>query len=91
MAAEDYAVAAGVVGDGLAHDEAKLKAGAQPGNPDQGVVELAVELVHLDEAVAGGGKCDAPVGMKVVDVREGQEAVQGRVDGGGDGVIAEGA
>ena len=91
VTAENDAVAAGVVGDGPAHDETELEAGAQPWNPDERVVELAIKFVHLGEAVAGGGECDAPIGMKVIDMREGQEAVQRRIDGRGDGVVTEGA
>ena len=74
--------------DGALHHHGQLKAGALPGNPDQGVAELAIELVHLGFAVGGGGEGDAPVGMEVVDVGKGQKAVQRRVDGGGDGIVA---
>ena len=91
MSAEDDAVAVRIVGDGLAHDEAELEAGAQPGNPDERVVELAIEFVHFGEAVARGRKRDAPVGMKVVDMRERQEAVQRSVNGRGDGIVTKGA
>jgi len=90
VAAKDDAVAAGIVADCAAHHEAQLKAGALPGNPYQGVVELAVELVHFIETVGGGGERDAPVGMKVIDMREGKKAVQRSVDGGGHGIVAEG-
>ncbi len=91
VAAEHDAVAAGVVGDGAAQHQAEFKAGALPGHPHQRVAECAVELFHLHFAVCRGSQRDAPVGMKVIDVREGKKAVQRRVDGGGDGVVAKGA
>ena len=91
VAAEHDAVAAGIVADRLAHHQAELKAGALPGNPDQVMAELAVELLHFGLAVGGGGQGDAPVGVEMVDVGEGKKAVQRRVNGGGDGVVAEGA
>ena len=81
----------GLSANGFAHHQAEFKAGALPGNPDERVVELAIELVHLGFAVGRGGERDAPVGMQMIDVREGKKAVQRRVDGGGDGVVAEGA
>ena len=91
MSAEDDAVAAGVVADGLAHHEAQLEAGTLPGQPDEGVAEGAVELLHFGLAVGGCGQGDAPVGMEMIDVGKGQEAVQRGVNGGGDRVAAEGA
>ncbi len=91
VAAENNAIAAGVGAEGIAHHEAKFKAGALPRNPDQRVVELAIEFVHLRFAVGRGGESNAPVRMEMVDVREGKKAVQRRIDGRGDGVVAEGA
>ena len=90
VAAENDAVAAGVVLDRFTHHEAEFKAGTLPGNPDEGVAEFSIELVHLIETVGGGGEGNAPVGMEMVDMLEGQKAVQRRVDGGGDRVVAEG-
>ena len=91
MPAEHDAIASGVLLDGAPHHEAELKTGTLPGNPNQRVVEFAIELFHLDFAIGGGRKCDAPVGMKMIDVREGKEAVERRVDRGGNGIVAEGA
>ena len=91
VSAEDDAVAAGVFAGSGAEHQAEFKAGPLPGNPDEPVAEFAVELLHLLFAVRGGGQGDGPVGMQMVDVAEGQEAVQGRVNGGGNGVQSEGA
>ena len=91
VAAEDDAVAAGVFTDNAAHHQAQLEAGTLPWKPDEGVTEGAVELLHFGFAVGGGGQSDTPVGVEMIDVGKGQEAVQRRVDGGGDGVAAEGA
>ena len=77
VAAQDDAVAAGVFLDGLAHHQAEFEAGALPGEPDQGVAELAVELLHFGLAVGGGGKGDTPVGVEVIDVGEGRKPCSG--------------
>src|SRR6185437_13956284 len=50
-----------------------------------------VELVEFVLAVRAGGERDAPIGVQVIDVIEGQVGVEGRVNGGGDAVLAEGA
>ncbi len=91
VATEYDAIAAGMVTDGVPHHEAKIESGALPWNPDQRVVVLGIELIHLYLAVGRGGQGNTPVGMQMVDMREGQKAVQGRVDGCGDGIVAEGA
>ena len=90
VAAEDDAVAAGCFRDSLAQHHAELEAGALPGEPGELVAELFVEFLHALLAVGGGGESDGPVGVQVIDVREGKEAVQRRVDGGRGGVVAEG-
>jgi hypothetical protein len=80
VTAEDDAVASGVVEHRLAHHQAQLKARTLPWDPDEVMVELAIELLHLGQAVGRSGKGNTPVGMKVIDVRIGQVAVQRRVD-----------
>ena len=91
VAAEHDAVAAGGFADDAAEHHAEFEAGALPGKPGELVAVLLVELVHLDFAVGGGGEGDAPVGVEMVDVGEGKIAVERGVDGGGDGIVAEGA
>ena len=91
MAAQYDAVAAEVLPDGLLHHHGQLKAGTLPGQPDQRVAELAIELLHFRFAVGRGGERDSPVGMEVIDVGKGKKTVQGRIDGSGDRIVAEGA
>src|SRR5579863_9714532 len=68
VAAQHDAVTSRVFAYGVAHHQPKFKSRALPGNPDEGVVELAVEFLHLLFSVGGGGQGDAPVGMEVVNV-----------------------
>ena len=52
---------------------------------------MRLNSLHLFAAVGGGGEGDAPVWVQVIDVFEGEVAVERGVDGGGNGVVAEGA
>ena len=89
VAAEDDAVAAGVVLDRLAQHQRQLESRALPRHPDDLAAVLLVELLEPGLAVGAGRERDRPVGMQVIDVRKGQERVQRRVDRGGDAVLAE--
>src|SRR5215469_13502381 len=82
MAAKHDAVAAGRLGDDLAQHHAELKAGTLPGKPRELVTKLCVELIHALLAVGGGCQRDRPIRVQMIDVREGKETVQRRVDGG---------
>ncbi len=55
------------------------------------MVEFSIELFHFCFAIGRGGQCDAPVGMKMVDMRKWQKAMQRRIDRRGNRVIADGA
>ncbi len=68
----------------------ELEARPLPGKPGELVAELCVELVHALFAVGRSGQCDRPVGVQVIDVREGKEAVERRVDRRRGGIVAEG-
>src|SRR6185437_7199311 len=80
VAAEDNAVAAGILLDSAFQHHSQLKSRSLPGKPDELVAELLVELLHLLLAIRGRGERDGPVRMQMVDVRSGQVAVQGGVD-----------
>ena len=80
---EDDAVATGMLRDGLAQHQPELKAGSLPGQPHEPVLEVAVELVHPLLAVRGRRQRDPPVGVQVVDMGKGKEAVQRGIDGAG--------
>jgi len=90
MTAEDDAVAAGILLDRPLQHHGQLKTRPLPGYPGELMAEFLVELLHLLPPVGGSGECDGPVGVEVVDVIEGQKAVERGVDGGRDGVVAEG-
>ena len=90
MAPKNDAIASGILSDGVAHHESQLKARPLPGNPDQRVIEFAVKLVHLCLAVCGCSESDAPVGVKMIHMWEGQKSMQWRIDGGGHRIVAEG-
>ena len=89
MAAEDDAVAAGIVLDRLAQHQRQLEAGPLPGHPDDLAAVLLVELLEPGLAVGARRQRDRPVGMQVIDVVERQERVERRVDRGRDAVLAE--
>ena len=91
VTAENDAVAPRIVAYRFAHHQAKFKSRSLPWNPDERMVELAIELLHLGFPVGRCGHRDAPVGMQMVHVREGKKAVQRCVNGRGDGIVAEGA
>ena len=90
VAAENDSIAARIPLNYPAHSQTQLETGTQPGHPDQRVAEFAVELFHFGFAVGRGRQGDAPVRVKVVDMRKGKKAVQRRVDGGGNRIAAEG-
>jgi hypothetical protein len=58
--------------------QAELEARPAPRHPDHAVAEA---LAGQRLAVGGGGQRDAGVGVQVVDVRSGDQAVHGGVDG----------
>ena len=91
VAAQHDAVATGIRFDSLAHRQSQFKAGPLPWNPNQRVIELAVELVHLGLAVAGRSQRNAPVRMEMIDMRKWQESMQRRIDRSGYGIAAESA
>jgi hypothetical protein len=91
VAAEDDPVATGCGGDRIAQHQGEFKAGTLPRHPHHLVPELLIELRHLFEAVGRGCQRDGPVRVQVIDVRKRKEAVQRCVDGGRDGIVAEGA
>src|SRR6202034_3410132 len=65
------------------------KAGPLPGKPNQPVPELLIERIHLFFAVRGGGESNAPVGMKMIYVREGKKCMQRCIDRGSYRIVAE--
>ena len=89
VAAEDDAVAAGVVLDRLAQHQRQLESGPLPGHPHDLAAVLLVELLEPGLAVGAGRERDRPVGMQVVDVWKGQERMERRVDRGRDPALAE--
>ncbi len=89
VAAEDDAVAAGIVLDRLAQHQRQLEAGPLPRHPDDLAAVFLVELFEPGLAVGARRQGDGPVWMQMVDVIERQEGVQRRVDRGGDAVLAE--
>ena len=92
VAAEHDAVAAGILADGAgASSWPSSKPGRCQGSQTSEWSNSRLNSSIFVFAVGRGGQRDAPVGMQMVDVREGKKAVQRRVDGGGDRVVAEGA
>ena len=89
MAAEDDAVAAGIVLDGAPQHQRQLEPGPLPGHPDDPAAVLLVELAELLLAVGARRQRDRPVRMQVIDVVEGQKRVQRRIDRRRDAVLAE--
>ena len=88
MLAEHDAARTGVVGDEAFQPQAELEAGAAPGQP----ADLAVPDGTGQRLARGrGGDRDHGIGMDVVDVGIGHQAVQRRVDAGGTRIIAESA
>ena len=61
-----------------------------PGEPGDVAAVLLVELRKLVFAVGAGRNSDGPIGMEMIDVREGKEGVKRSVDGGGHFVLTEG-
>ncbi len=90
VAAEDDAVAAGIVLDRLAQHQRQLEPRPLPWHPDDLAAVLLVELLEPGLAVGARRQRDGPVGMQMIDVIEGQERVERRVDRGGHAVLAEG-
>ena len=91
MTAEHDAVASAILLHRLAQHQGEFEARPQPGQPDQPMVKALIEFLHLLAAIGSRGERDTPVGMKMVNVGEGQEAVQGRIDGSGDSIVTESA
>ena len=91
VTAEHDSIASRVLKDGAAHHHGQLKARALPRHPHKGVLEGAIELLHLFFAVGGCRHSDGPVGMQMIDVAEREETVERRIDRGDRGVHAESA
>jgi hypothetical protein len=89
VAAENDPIAAGPCLDGLAQHQRKLEPGPLPGDPDDPPAVRLVELLQLLAAVRARRQRDRPVGVQVIDVRERQECMEGRVDRCRDAVLAE--
>src|SRR6185437_2549894 len=91
VAAEDDAIAVWSLLDRVSQHHGQLKSGSLPRQPDQLVRKGAVELLHFVAAVGGRRQSDAPVRVQVIDVFVRQKPMQRSINGGRDGVVAEGA
>ena len=91
VAAEQDAVASGVLHDGAAEHHAQLEARTLPRHPDDAPAVSRVQLVEFSAAVGARRQGNRPVRVQMIDVVERQERVQRRIDRRGDAILAEGA
>ena len=71
MTAKHNPVAISQILDRTAEHHGQLEPGPLPGNPAEAMTEAPVELLHPVAAVSGSCERNAPVGVQVVDMREG--------------------
>src|SRR5579872_1273255 len=89
MTSENEAICRWILFNGAFNHERKFESGALPGKPCDIAVEFFVEFFQFALAVGAGSQCDGPVGMQMVDVREGKEGVKRSIDGSGDTIFSK--
>ena len=80
VASKDQAFDAGVLLDGSFNEQCQFKAWPLPWNPDDFAIEFLIELIQLTFAVGTRGQSNRPVGMQMIDMREGKERMQRSID-----------
>ena len=90
VAAQNDPIAVGILAHRAPQHHAQFKSRTLPGEPDQMVIELTIELFHSRKAVGRSSQSDAPVRMEMVDMFEWKKPVQGSIDRRGHRALAEG-
>src|SRR5262249_26786167 len=91
MPPEHDAVALRIGFDRAPQHHGQLESGPLPRNPNQTMAETPVKLLHPVPSIGRSGQGNAPIGVQMVDVREGKEAVQGGVNRASHRIGSEGA
>ncbi len=87
--AKDKAIRSGIFFDRIFNQKREFEAGALPGHPNDLAIEGCIELLQLFLAVGAGCKRDSPIGMQMVDMIEGEEGMQRRINGGRNAIFSE--